>query len=133
MTPKTQSEGALQPPGRVPPVATGTATPPVPPKPPRPVPRNERPRRLGRSLVNASPIPIIVIGFIVVFASPNQGGRLLGVLLFGLGMLDAVVLMLLGRYRENYVRERNYPPYDEPTRAEVLRKHGRPDGNDAAA
>lgn len=98
MEPRTQTHGALQPPGRVPPVATGTVTPPPPPAPGS-APPTARGSNIGRWVVSLSPMPVMFISSVVTVAASNEKIRVVGFLAYTVSLFLIGLFMGLGRYR----------------------------------
>lgn len=97
MKPQTQSQGSLQPPGRLPPTAIATATPP----PPAPEPAEHRTRRsrVGRWVVNLAPMPVMLMSSVAAVASSTERARITGFLISVVSFFLIGLFMGLGRYR----------------------------------
>ena len=83
MEPKTQSQGALQPPGRVPPIAIGTATPEPPAATPRRLRRNPFPLGWLTALL---PMGLIGAGIDAALRSAIPTNGLWAIVFIGLGV-----------------------------------------------
>ena len=131
MEPKTQSAGSLQPPGRVPPTAIGTATP-VPPPGPRPASYRTGGSRIGYWVVNIAPMPVFLVSATLAATTPSGTTRVAGLVVAAVSLLAIGVMMGLGRYRVGPSAGFRLPHYHgEPSRKDVLKKYGRPDGRAA--
>ena len=104
---ETQAAGALAPPGRVPPVATGTATPPPAPGS-QPSSWQRRASRIGYWVVNLLPFPVFFIGALVALTSRREDVAMAGFMGFGVGLFLIGMMFGLGRYKGSHSTERQF-------------------------
>lgn len=123
--PRTQAQGSLQPPGRVPPVATGIATPPPPGK--RPPGRSKRARKIGGWVVSYAPMPVMLVSAVYTVAAPTDDARVTGFLVYTVSIFLIGLFMGLGRYRTGEYIKGVQIPLDDRSRAELIRDRARRD------